>query len=159
MAKAMAVDLVTYLPDDILTKVDRMSMAASLEVRAPFLDHRVVELVARIPSALKIKGWQTKHILRLAMRELLPAEVLDKPKQGFSIPVKNWLRGELRELMRATLEAGRLRRHGYVEPAVVQRWMTEHLEGRANHAHRLWSLMMLELWHEQYLDRPVRTAV
>lgn len=159
LAKAMAIDLVTYLPDDILAKVDRMSMATSLEVRAPFLDHHVVELVARIPSRLKIQGSRTKHILKMAMRDFLPAEVLKKPKQGFSIPVKNWLRGELQALMRATLEPERLRRHGYVEPAVVQGWMSEHLAGRINHAHRLWSLMMLELWHEQYLDRPVHAAV
>ncbi len=155
LARAMAMDVAMYLPDDILVKVDRMSMAASLEVRAPLLDHRVVELAARIPSSMKVHGWQTKWILREAMRELLPPEILTKPKQGFSIPIKNWLCGELRDLLRATLDAARLRQHGYVQPAVVGAWIEDHVAGRANHAHRLWPLMMLELWHEQYIDQPI----
>lgn len=155
MARAMAMDLVTYLPDDILVKVDRMSMATSLEVRAPLLDHKVVELVARMPSSLKIRGWQTKWILREAMRGLVPDAVLTKPKQGFSLPVKNWLRQELQPMLRDTLSPARLKRHGLVNPAVVDEWVQEHAAGRINHAHRLWCLMMLELWHAEYLEQPV----
>lgn len=159
MARAMAMDLVSYLPDDILVKVDRMSMATSLEVRAPLLDHKVVELVARIPASLKIRGWQTKWILREAMRGLVPDAVLTRPKQGFSIPVKNWLREELKPMLCETLSPARLRRHGLVEPAVVDRWVQEHVAGRVNHAHRLWCLMMLELWHAEYIEQPsVRSA-
>jgi asparagine synthase (glutamine-hydrolysing) len=152
LSRAMAVDIATYLPDDILVKVDRMSMATSLEVRAPLLDHRVVELAARIPSAFKIRGSETKVVFREAMRPLLPAETLAKPKQGFSIPIKNWLRGELRDMLRSYLAAERLARHGYVSPPLVQRWVREHLNGSQNHAHRLWCLMMLEMWHERYID-------
>jgi asparagine synthase (glutamine-hydrolysing) len=151
MARAMAVDCLSYLPDDILVKVDRMSMATSLEVRAPLLDHRVVELASTMPSTLKIRGGRTKWILREAMRGLVPAAVLNKPKQGFSLPVKNWLRHELKDLLLATLAPQRLQRHGYIEPVVVGRWVREHLDGRVNHAHRLWCLMMLELWHDRYL--------
>jgi len=159
LARAMAVDLVTYLPDDILVKVDRMSMATSLEVRAPLLDHRVVELVAQMPSTVKVRGWRTKHVLREAMRGVLPPAILTKPKEGFSIPLKNWLREELREVLLTTLDTQRLRQHGYVEPSVVATWIDEHLAGRANHAHRLWSLMMLEMWHEQYIDQPALSAL
>ena len=157
LSRAMAVDVLTYLPDDILVKVDRMSMAASLEVRAPLLDHRVVELAARIPSGLKVRGWHTKIILREVMEGRLPPAIFRKPKQGFSMPVKNWLRGELRDLMRTVLAPERLRAHGYVVPEVVSGWVAEHLAGRANHAHRLWSLMMLELWHDHYIDQPIGT--
>ncbi len=153
LGRAMAVDVATYLPDDILVKVDRMSMATSLEVRAPLLDQRVAELAARIPSSMKIRGKETKAVFREAMRPLLPAETLSKPKQGFSIPVKNWLRQELRPMMIECLKPSRLAKSGFVQPAEAGRWMREHLEGRENHAHRLWCLMMLEMWHERYIDR------
>ena len=154
LAAAMMVDLVTYLTDDILVKVDRMSMANSLEVRAPFLDHKVVELAIRIPSQLKVRHWRGKYLLRKLMQRTLPPEVLNKPKQGFSIPIKNWLQTELRGLLLECLEPARLRRRGIVNAEVVQSWIQQHLSGRENHAHRLWPLMILELWYERYIDHP-----
>jgi asparagine synthase (glutamine-hydrolysing) len=152
IAAAMMVDLVTYLPDDILAKVDRASMANSLEVRAPFLDHKVVELAMQIPSRLKVHHWQGKYLLRKLMQNTLPREVVYKPKQGFSIPVKNWLQAELREALLECLSPARLTRRGIVNVDTVQRWIRHHLSGKENHAHRLWPLMMLELWYERYID-------
>ncbi|MBI2870618.1 MAG: asparagine synthase (glutamine-hydrolyzing) [Candidatus Omnitrophica bacterium] len=151
LARAMAVDFLTYLTDDILVKVDRMSMAASLEVRAPFLDQEVVGLVHRMPSHLKVRGFKTKYILRQLARRHLPREIIQKPKQGFSIPVKNWLCQELKAMMMETLSKERVQRHSFFNPEVVSRWMHEHLSGTHNHAHRLWPLMMFELWREAYL--------
>lgn len=157
LATAMMVDLVTYLPDDILAKVDRTSMANSLEVRAPFLDHKVVELAVQIPSRLKVRHWQGKYLLRKLMWQTLPQEVLHKPKQGFSIPVKNWLQAELREVLLECLSPTRLKQRGIVSADTVQSWIQQHLSGRENHAHRLWPLMMLELWYERYIDHPTNT--
>ncbi len=146
------VDVKTYLPDDILTKVDRMSMAVSLEARVPLLDHRIVEFALNLPSELKMVRGQTKVILRRAMAERLPRDVLEKPKQGFSIPLKHWLRGPLRPLMTDLLSASNIRRRDYFKPECVEGWISDHLEGRANHSHRLWALMVLELWHQKVLE-------
>lgn len=146
------VDVRTYLVDDILTKVDRMSMAVSLEARVPLLDHRIVEFALSLPPHMKLRRGQTKMILRQAMVDRLPAMVLNKPKQGFSIPLKHWLRGSLRPLMADLLSVESVRRRGYFQPECVTRWVSEHLEGRANHSHRLWALMVLELWHQHTLD-------
>jgi asparagine synthase (glutamine-hydrolysing) len=147
------VDVKTYLADDILTKVDRMSMAASIETRVPLLDHRLVEFALSLPARMKLHRGKTKVILRKAMQGRLPDAVLHKPKQGFSIPLKHWLCGPLRPLMLDLLSADSVRRRGYLECQTVSRWMTEHLEQRANHSHRIWALMVLELWHRQVLDR------
>jgi asparagine synthase (glutamine-hydrolysing) len=147
------VDLKTYLPDDILVKVDRMSMATSLEARVPLLDHRIVEFAFNLPPRLKVSGAQTKVILRRAMRGRLPDGILNRPKQGFSIPLKDWLFGPLRPLMLDLLSARSIGRRGYFNLETVGRWLSEHLGGRANHSHRLWALMVFELWHQQVLDR------
>jgi asparagine synthase (glutamine-hydrolysing) len=140
------VDIKTYLVDDILTKVDRMSMAASLEARVPLLDHRVVEFALALPAQFKLHQGVTKVILRRAMQGILPDAVLRKPKQGFSIPMKHWLRGPLRVMMSDLLSGDCIRGRGYFEAKTVSRWVDEHLQGRANHSHRLWALMMFELW-------------
>jgi len=147
------VDIKTYLVDDILTKVDRMSMAASIEARVPLLDHRIVEFALSLPPRMKLHRGQTKLILRQAMQGRLPEMVLNKPKEGFSIPLKHWLRGPLRSLMEDLLSNDCVHRRGYFDPGTVNRWMAEHLDGRANHSHRLWALMVFELWHRQVLDR------
>jgi asparagine synthase (glutamine-hydrolysing) len=146
------VDIKTYLVDDILTKVDRMSMAVSLEARVPLLDYRIVEFAVNLPPEMKLYRGQTKRILRQAMAERLPGEVLSKPKQGFSIPLKHWLRGPLKPLMTDLLSDGSIRRRGYFNPGEVSRLVYEHLDQSANHSHRLWALMVLELWHRQVLD-------
>lgn len=148
------VDLKTYLVDDILTKVDRMSMAVSLEARVPLLDHRIVEFAVNVPPHLKLRRGQTKVILRRAMADILPDVVLNKPKQGFSIPIKHWLRGPLRPMMLDLLAPATVRNRGYFQPECVAGWITEHLDGAANHSHRLWALMVLELWHRSVSDMP-----
>lgn len=152
LAQQQSVDINTYLVDDILTKVDRMSMAVSLETRVPLLDHRIVEFALNLPPQLKLHRGQTKLILRKVMSGRLPKAILKKPKQGFSIPLKHWLRGPLRPMMTDLLSAGTVRHRGYFKPEVVDSWMKEHLAGRANHSHRLWALMVFELWHSQVLD-------
>lgn len=146
------VDVKTYLVDDILTKVDRMSMAASLETRVPLLDHRIVEFALNLPPHMKLNRGETKAILRQMMKSRLPAAVLNKPKEGFSIPLKHWLRQELRPLMMDLLSPQTITRRGYFEPRQVAKWLEEHQSRQANHSHRLWALMVFELWHRQAID-------
>lgn len=149
--RQLYVDIKTYLCDDIMVKVDRMSMATSLEARAPFLDYRVVEYAATIPSALKIRGTQTKYILKKALAPLLPPEIIHRGKEGFSIPIKNWLRAELRPMMLDLLSPTRMRRDGFFNADFVQQLVNEHLQGVENHSHRLWALMVFCIWRDQYL--------
>ncbi|MCG3119925.1 MAG: Asparagine synthetase [glutamine-hydrolyzing] 1 [bacterium] len=149
--RQLYVDIKTYLCDDIMVKVDRMSMATSLEARAPFLDYRVVEYAATIPSALKIHGTTTKYILKKAMAPLLPPAIINRGKEGFSIPIKNWLREELRPMMLDILSPARMQRDGLFNADYVQRLVTEHLQGAENHSHRLWALMVFNIWRDQYL--------
>ncbi len=153
--RSLYVDLKTYLADDILVKVDRMSMAHGLEVRAPFLDHRVVEFIASLPSELKLRGRTTKFILREAMRGCLPQEVLAKPKHGFEAPINRWLRCELRESVEDILCSSRAQQRGLFDPRAVKQLWADHLDGTINAGHRLWILLMLELWFQTFVDRPV----
>lgn len=146
-------DSKTYLPGDILTKVDRMSMAVSLEVRVPLLDHKLIEFVCtRIPSSMKMRGLETKHIFKRAVRDLVPAEILNRPKQGFGIPINRWINQQLRERVRGTLTEARTMQRGYVEPRYVNLLLDEHERGRRDHATELWTLFMLELWHRTFVD-------
>ena len=146
-------DSKTYLPGDILTKVDRMSMAVSLEARVPLLDHKLIEFVAtRIPASMKMKGLETKHIFKRAMRDLVPAEILDRPKQGFGIPIDRWINEQLRERVRGTLTEPRTMQRGFTEPRYVSLLLDEHERGRRDHATELWALFMLELWHRKFVD-------
>jgi asparagine synthase (glutamine-hydrolysing) len=152
LAQQQYVDVKTYLVDDILTKLDRMSMAASLEARVPFLDHRIVEFALNLPPHMKLNGNQTKVILRKIMAGRLPREVIEKNKEGFSIPLKHWLRRELRPLMTDLLATDTVKRRGYFESKCVAKWVSEHLSGRFNHSHRLWAMMVFELWQQQVFD-------
>lgn len=145
-------DLGIYLADDILVKVDRMSMAASLETRAPFLDVDVMELALSMPGRLKIRGGQRKYVLKRALNGVLPPSILHRRKEGFSIPLKNWLKRELSPLMRDLLSPERIRRRGWVEPGAVAALIGQHLAGRENHAHVLFPLMVLERWAEARVD-------
>lgn len=156
--RSLYVDLKTYLADDILVKVDRMSMAHGLEVRAPFLDHRVVEFIAALPSELKLRHRTTKFVLREAMRSFLPPEVLFKPKHGFEAPIGRWLRRELRESVEDILFSTRARQRGLFDPRAVRRLWADHLEGISNAGHRLWILLMLELWLQMFMDQPVQAV-
>jgi len=133
-----------------------MTMAHSLELRAPFCDHRLVEASLRIPPGVKLRGGRLKALLKTAFADVLPPELLRRPKQGFMIPLGRWLRGELRAPMEDLLSSERLRARGLFSPAVVEALKREHLEGRRGHADRLWSLMILELWMRQHLDGAAR---
>jgi len=144
-------DLKTYLPDDILVKVDRMSMAASLEARVPFLDHQLVEFVFSLPGPLKIKGLTTKWCLKKTMAGILPAKTVNRSKEGFSIPMKTWLRTELKDLMLGYLSEARISREGLFQYASVKKMVEAHLQGRENCSHPLWSLLVFETWRDSYL--------
>jgi asparagine synthase (glutamine-hydrolysing) len=143
-------DLSIYLADDILVKVDRMSMATSLETRAPFLDVDVMELAFSMPGDLKIRGGTRKFIVKQALRGTLPDRILDRKKEGFSIPMKHWLKRELRPLMEQLLAPDRLTARGFIAPQQAGRLIEEHCSGRANHAHVLFSLMVFERWAEEF---------
>jgi asparagine synthase (glutamine-hydrolysing) len=151
-SRMMRFDFETYLPEDVLTKVDRMSMAHSIETRVPLLDNTVIDYAATLPSRVKIRGRRRKHVLKEAVQPLLPAGILDRRKQGFGIPLGTWFRGGLTDLFSDVLESPRARQRGYFEPAFVSRLVKEHLSGRRDHTLRLWQLTVFELWHRHYLD-------
>jgi asparagine synthase (glutamine-hydrolysing) len=144
-------DLSLYLADDILVKVDRMSMATSLETRAPFLDADVMELAFSMPGHLKIRDGERKWILKRAMHGVLPDRILNRKKEGFSIPMKNWLRQGLEPLMRSLLSRERIAARGWFNPAEVSNLIDAHVAGRENHAHTLFPLMVFERWGEEHL--------
>lgn len=145
-------DLSVYLADDILVKVDRMAMATSLETRAPFLDADVMELAFSMPAAMKIRNGERKWVLKQAMTGILPDAILTRKKEGFSIPMKNWLRRELQPLMRSLLSPDRLAARGLFDPAEVSRLIEDHVAGRENHAHTLFPLMVFERWASEHLS-------
>ncbi len=144
----------TYLPGDLLVKSDRMSMAHSLELRAPFLDHSLAEFVAGLPTRMKLRGLGTKRVLKEAVRGLVPPVVLTRRKQGFAVPIGLWFRRELRGYLHEALLAPRSLSRPYFRPEVVRRLVGEHEAGQRDHAHRLWALLTFELWHRDYIDRP-----
>lgn len=145
LQRQLYADVTGYLADDILVKVDRMSMAVSLEARVPFLDHEFVEYAMVIPPSWKLNGRDSKWILKRAFQDLLPPQIRRRGKEGFSMPMKNWLRGPLRPLVDELLDPRRIRERDWFRPAEVGRFVDEHMQGRENHAHRLWCLMALEL--------------
>jgi asparagine synthase (glutamine-hydrolysing) len=143
-------DLKLYLEGDILPKVDRASMANSLEVRVPLLNHTLVEYVAKLPHNMKLHGLTTKYILRRAMRQHLPREILQRGKKGFNMPVAKWLTGPLRPLLEEMLSPERLQREGFFNPHYVQQLLREHMQGRQNRRKLLWTLLVFELWYEHW---------
>jgi len=145
-------DIHSFMVDDILVKVDRMSMANSLEARTPFLDYRMVEFAMRLPSNLNLQGLQTKALLKRSLRGKVPDEILYRKKEGFSIPMKHWLREELKPMLGDVLSADRMKREGYFNSAYIDTLKDEHWRGTANHAHELWSLMMFEIWKDKIFD-------
>jgi asparagine synthase (glutamine-hydrolysing) len=158
LARLLYVDLKTWLPSDILVKVDRMSMANSLEVRSPLLDHRVIEFAATVPSEWKYRGRTSKYLLKRYLDGQVPASAVYRPKRGFEIPVAAWLRGPLAPLVEDLLLSPRARGRGYFRAAAVGRLWRQHRAGVRDHATRLWALMMLELWHRAFLDRKPEVA-
>lgn len=143
-------DLHLYLADDLLTKVDRASMAVSLEARVPFLDHQVVELMARVPPELKLRGMTTKHLLKQATRHLLPADIRLRPKKGFGIPVADWLKGPLRPWLEDLVRPEEVARDGLFRPEGVRRLVDEHMAGRADHRKLLWTLAQFLQWRRAW---------
>lgn len=144
-------DLQTYLVE-LLMKQDQMSMAASIESRVPFLDHELVERVAAIPGRHKVRGWRTKAVLREALREIVPKEILARPKMGFPVPVSRWFRGRFRPVIGKFVLSSRALRRGYFNPAFVEHLAEEHQRGAADHGDRLWLLVNLEIWQRIFID-------
>ena len=144
-------DLKTYLVDDILVKVDRMSMATSLETRVPLLDHKIVEFISNLPGGLKLRRLTTKWIFKKTMEQLLPRQNIFRSKEGFSIPIKHWLRMELKDLMLDYLNERRIREGGFFNFEFIKKMIDFHLQGRENFSHQLWALLVFEIWKEQYL--------
>jgi asparagine synthase (glutamine-hydrolysing) len=159
--RSMYVDSQTYMIDDVLTKVDRMSMAVSLEAREPLLDHKLLEFAARVPASLKLKDGLSKHLLRRVLDRRVPSSITGRPKRGFAAPIGEWLRGPLAPMAAELLTDGRLRDRGIFNQAEVARVWDEHRRGAADHRHRVWQLVMLELWFRQFIDTgaaPARRA-
>jgi len=148
----MYVDVKTYLVDNILVKVDRMSMATSLEARVPFLDHRFAEFAATVPGSAKLQGKNSKAILKQSMEKLLPKEILYRGKEGFSIPIKNWIKEDLKPMMMDILSPDKIKREGFFNVDFVEKLKKEHLDGVENHSHRLWALMIFGKWYDIYMS-------
>jgi asparagine synthase (glutamine-hydrolysing) len=151
-SQMMHFDAETYLPDDVLTKVDRMSMAHSLESRVPLLDNEVVAFASSLPSSMKIHAGRRKHVLKVVAERLLPPDVVNRSKQGFGVPLGVWFRGNLQELFADTLLSENSLRRGYFQPRFVRRLVNEHLTGQRDHTLQLWQLIILEKWHQHYVD-------
>jgi len=147
-------DINFYMAEDILTKVDRASMAVSLEVRAPFLDPRVAQFAAALPLEYKLKGNKGKYILKKAVEPLLPRNILQRSKKGFGIPIADWLKGRLNSLMHDLLAPERLKNQGLFDAAFVQKLIKEHETGAASHHKQLWTLLVFQLWFDNFLKRP-----
>lgn len=149
---AMAVDTRSYLPYDLLVKVDITTMANSLEARSPFLDHEVMELAARLPVHLKLRGKQSKYLLKRTFADLLPPANVNRRKMGFGVPLGQWFRGPLRPLLEDGLLSEQLARRKYFDEGVIRSLVADHVQQRADHSFALWNLLMLELWHREFID-------
>jgi asparagine synthase (glutamine-hydrolysing) len=148
--RMLCIDLQSYMVDDLLAVADRTSMAASLEVRVPYLDHTLVEFMAGVPGAMKLRGLRKKHFLKRAFRDDLPKEILQRRKSGFSLPVARWLREDLRGLLEETLSVSRLKRDGLFDPAAVAELKRQHDARKRDCSSVLWALLMFHLWADNY---------
>lgn len=148
-------DVNTYLPDDLLVKMDIATMAYSVEARSPFLDHHLMEFAARVPARHKLRGTAGKVLLKYALRGIVPDEILDRAKMGFGVPLPQWFRKELRNLPAEVLLSADARVQSYLKPEAIRRMINEHHAGRADHSARLWTLLQLELWHREVVESPL----
>jgi asparagine synthase (glutamine-hydrolysing) len=155
IGQLLAVNMMSYLPGDLLVKTDRMTMANSLEARCPFLDHRLLEFACQIPSALKLKGMTTHYVLKRALNGLVPDEIIWRKKHGFGVPVGRWFRTSMRDYVRDTLLSPEAMGRGYFRPEALRLIVEEHISGRRDHGHRLWALLTFEVWHQLFIDREV----
>ncbi|MFN2454893.1 MAG: asparagine synthase (glutamine-hydrolyzing) [Pyrinomonadaceae bacterium] len=149
---SLLTDTMTYLPNDLLVKVDIASMAVSLEARSPFLDHRVIEFAASLPENLKLRGLTTKYLLKRVLKQLLPAENLKRRKMGFGVPIGHWLRDEMQGFVRGVLLSEKALKRGFMKPETIARLVEDHTRGTRDYAHQLWTLLMLELWFQRFID-------
>ncbi len=149
---ALLADTMTYLPNDLLVKIDIASMAVSLEARSPFLDHHVMEYAASLPENLKLRGLTTKYLLKRVLKTLVPEENLTRSKMGFGVPIGYWFRGAMQPFLRQTLLSDKALARGLFKPEAVRSFIDRHVDGKADHSQRLWSLLMLELWFERFID-------
>jgi asparagine synthase (glutamine-hydrolysing) len=145
-------DQMTYLPDDLLVKVDIASMANSLEARSPFLDHKVIEFAASLPENLKMRGFETKYLLKKLAARLVPREVIYRRKMGFGVPIGSWFRGEMKNFLRDALLSEKSLTRGIIKREMIEKYVEEHTKAKRDHAARLWSLLMLELWFRRFID-------
>ena len=152
LSRSQLVDIMAYLPEDILTKVDRASMANSLECRVPFLDHRLVEFMGLVPPKYKLKGFLMKYILKESFHDMLPSRIYHRGKHGFGVPLGKWFREDLKSFTIKTLTSNRFKERGYFNSSSIERLIEEHLRGQFDHSHRLWALLILEIWHRFYID-------
>lgn len=149
---AMLADQMTYLPNDLLVKVDIATMANSLEARSPFLDHKLIEFAASLPSGIKMSGLQTKSLLKKVAARLVPAQVVYRRKMGFGVPIGKWFRGEMKQFLQDVLLAKSSLERGIIKPEIIRRHVTEHLASERDHAFQLWTFLMLELWFQRFID-------
>jgi asparagine synthase (glutamine-hydrolysing) len=149
---ALLTDIMTYLPNDLLVKVDIATMAVSLEARSPFLDHHVIEFAASLPENLKLRGLTTKYLLKRVLRKLLPVENLERSKMGFGVPIGYWFRGEMQPFLREVLLSEKALRRGLFKPQTVNQLVDLHVRGERDYSQQLWALLMLELWFQQFID-------
>ena len=150
LAEMTYLDFRLYLEDNLLVKVDRASMACSLEMRTPFLDHRLIEFAAGLPAELKVRGFELKYLLKKAAVKWLPRKIVYRQKRGFSVPISRWMRKELRPWLDEALGEERLKRQGLFNVPYVRRLLDEHWSERADHRKLLWALFCFELWHDRW---------
>jgi asparagine synthase (glutamine-hydrolysing) len=149
---SLLADTMTYLPNDLLVKMDIASMSVSLEARSPFLDHHLMEFAASLPENLKLRGLKTKYLLKRVLKRLVPQENLTRRKMGFGVPIGSWFRGSMQPLLRETVLSDRALKRGLFKPDAVRTLVEQHVTRQVDHSHRLWTLLMLELWFQRFID-------
>ena len=149
---SLLADIMTYLPNDLLVKVDIASMAVSLEARSPFLDHHLMEFAASLPEKFKVRGLTTKYLLKRVLRRLLPHENLDRRKMGFGVPIGHWFRGQMQSFLKEVLLSEKALRRGLFKEELIKQLIQSHTLGQRDYSQQLWTLLMLELWFNRFID-------